>query len=98
MITRLIIGRVYGAAGGAEDREGNQEDDVSVALVDPHLHKKLEKRVWNTLRIVLQSHLATRNSGYKLHNTEQFSLHSLLLQPAAELPVTTPSSPLFEID
>ena len=67
-------------------------------MVDPHLYEKLEERVWNTLRIVLQSHLATRNSGYKLHNTEQFSLHSLLLQLAAELPVTKQSSPLFEIN
>ena len=59
------------------EREPMQEEDKEVALVDPHLHKKLENTVWNTLGIVLWSHLAV--SSYEYHNAEQFSHHSLLL-------------------
>ena len=44
VIERLTIGLCSGAVRGAGGREGGQEEDKEVALVDPHLHGKWERK------------------------------------------------------
>ena len=46
-IGRLTIGLCSWAFRGAGGREGGQEEDKEVALVDPHLHKKLKRNEEN---------------------------------------------------
>ena len=44
IIGRLTMGLCSGAVRGAGGREGGQEEDKEVALVDPHLHRKWERK------------------------------------------------------
>ena len=44
VIERLTIGLWSGAVRCTGGREGGQEEDKEVALVDLHLHKKLERK------------------------------------------------------
>ena len=41
------MGLCSGAIRGVGGREGGQEEDKEVALVDPHLHGKLERNEEN---------------------------------------------------
>ena len=44
IIGRLTMGLCSGAVRGVGGREGGQEEDKEVALVDPYLHRKWERK------------------------------------------------------
>ena len=59
VIGRLTIGLCSGAVRGTGGREGGQEEDKEVALVDPHLHKKQEEILEHYRNTFLLSRIST---------------------------------------